>query len=109
MPIASQLNLDETFEDQKDLVNNTIVPTVMEALDKETFPITETIVYEIIHNRHKHQREEHLKKKQSEKVQDEQNRRKHSNSRRNDVRNRPFTISSFFLLLIALFYYILKL
>ena len=84
--------MEQTFDDQKHLVNNTIVPTVMEALDAEVFQVTEAIVYEIIHNRHKHQREEYLKKQQSDKIQDEQNRRKHSNSRRNDVSIEPFTI-----------------
>lgn len=92
MPTEKHLKLDETFDDQKNLVNNTIVPTVMETLDAETFPVAEAIVYEIVHNRHKHQREEHLRKQQSEKFQDEQSRRKHSNSRRNDVSNEPFTI-----------------
>jgi hypothetical protein len=62
-----------------------MVPAVMEALDSDTFPVVETIVYDMIHNRHKHQREEYLKRQQSSTFQDEQARRKHSNSRRNDV------------------------
>jgi hypothetical protein len=57
----------------------------MKALDKEMFSVSEGIVYEMIHNRHKHQREEYLKKQQSSANQDKQNRRKHLNSRRNDV------------------------
>ena len=92
MQASRRLKLDQTFDDQKHLVNNTIVPTVMEALDAEVFQVTEAVVYEIIHNRHKHQREEYLKKQQLEQIQDEQNRRKHSNSRRNDVSIKPFTI-----------------
>ena len=92
MQASRRLKLDQTFDDQKHLVNNTIVPTVMEALDAEVFQVTEAVVYEIIHNRHKHQREEYLKKQQSEQIQDEQNRRKHLNSRRNDVNIKPFTI-----------------
>ena len=92
MQTSRRLKLEQTFDDQKHLVNNTIVPTVMEALDAEVFQVTEAIVYEIIHNRHKHQHEEYLKKQQSDKIQDEQNRRKHSNSRRNDISIEPFTI-----------------
>ncbi len=84
--------MEQTFDDQKHLVNNTIVPTVMEALDAEVFQVTEAIVYEIIYNYHKYQHKEYLKKQQSDKIQDEQNRRKHSNSRRNDVSIEPFTI-----------------
>ena len=85
--------MEQTFDDQKHLVNNTIVLTVMEALDAEVFQVTEAIVYEIIHNYHKHQCDKYLKKQQSDKIQDEQNRRKHSNSRRNDVSSiEPFTI-----------------
>lgn len=41
----------------------------------------------MIHNRHKHQREEFLKKQKETSFQDEQARRKHMNSRRNDVSN----------------------
>jgi hypothetical protein len=85
MPTADHLQLDQTFEAQRDLVNRTIVPTVMEALDSVTYPVAETIIYDMIHNRHKHQREEHLIKQRSASFQDIQNRRKHMNSRRNDV------------------------
>ena len=80
------------FDDQKHLVNNTIVLTVMEALDAEVFQVTEAIVYKIIHNHYKYQHEKYLKKQQSDKIQDEQNRRKHSNSWRNDVNIELFTI-----------------
>jgi hypothetical protein len=59
----------------------------MSALDSDTFPVTEGIVYDMVHARHKHQREEHLKKTRSTNFQDEQARRKHLNSRRNDVSN----------------------
>ena len=69
-------------------------------MDKELFSVTEGIIYEIIHNRHKYQREEHLKKQQSEKYQDDQNRRKHLNSRRNDVSNEPVLFSFFLLFLL---------
>ena len=74
------MQLGQTFETQQDLVNRTIVLTVMEALESVTYPVTETIIYNIIHNRHKHWREEHLIKQRSVSFQDTQNRRKHMNS-----------------------------
>src|SRR3990170_4225216 len=85
MASEDHLQLDQTFEAQRDLVNRKIVPTVMESLDSITYPVAETIIYEMIHNRHKHQRENHLIKQRSSTFRDAQNRRKHMNSRRNDV------------------------
>ena len=85
MPDENKLRLDQTFKTQRSLVTNTIVPTVMRTLDSEMFSVAEGIVYEIIHNRHKHRREEHLKRQQSSEHQDKQSRRKHLNSRRNNV------------------------
>src|SRR6184192_277929 len=76
MPTADHLQLDQTFEAQRDLVNRTIVPIVMKALDLVTYPVAETIIYDMIHNRHKHQCEEHLIKQRSVSFQDTQNRRK---------------------------------
>ena len=85
MPTADHLQLDQTFEAQRDLVNRIIVLTVMEALDLVTYLVAETIIYNMIHNRHKYRREEHLIKQRSVLFQDTQNRRKYTNSRRNDV------------------------
>ena len=62
-----------------------MVPSVLDALDSELFPISEEIVREMIHNRHKHQQESHLGKHKSETIKTEQAKRKHQNSRRNDV------------------------
>ena len=87
LPSESRLKLDKTFDAQRRLVNNTIIPAVMEALDSDMFPVAEAIIYDMIHNRHKHQREEYLKKQQSSTFQDKEARRKHLNSRRNDVSN----------------------
>ena len=67
------MQLDQTFEIQRDLVNRTIVPTVMEAFDLVTYPVAETIIYDMIHNRHKYRREEHLIKQHSVSFQDTQN------------------------------------
>ena len=67
----------------------------METLDPIMYPVSESIVYDMIHNRHKHQREEHLKKQKSEEYLDEQSQRKHLNSRRSNVSNDPVLFSSF--------------
>src|SRR5438270_13360964 len=80
MPTTDHLQLDQTFEAQRDLVNRIIVLTIMEALDLVTYPVAETIIYDMIHNRHKHRREKHLIKQRSVSFQDTQNRRKHMNS-----------------------------
>lgn len=97
MPTSSRLNLNHTFESQRQLVNNTIVPAVMQALDIEMFPVSENIVYDMLHIRHKNQREEHLKKQQSASIQIQQAKRKHLNSRRADV-SKPFLFDfSFFI------------
>jgi hypothetical protein len=85
LPNENQLNVEKTFEDQKDVVNLTIVPAILKLLDRNTFPITSGVVYDILHNHHRHQREEHLKKGRSSTFQDKQNRRRHGNSRRSDV------------------------
>jgi len=50
MPDENQLKLRRTFEDQYNLVNGTVIPTVMEALDSEMFPVSEIIMYDMIHN-----------------------------------------------------------
>jgi len=94
--------LDKTFEEQKELVNSTIVPTVMKTLDKDTFPIVDGVVYKILRSRHHHQREEFLKKGRSDNYKDKQDRRCHVNSRRSDVSNKSIYV---YLILFDKFYY----
>lgn len=94
MPSETQLKIDDTFENQKNLINVTIVPTVMRTLDKNMYPVSETIVYNMIHSRHKHQREEYLNKQQPVAKQSKKARKKHLTSRRNDVSNEPVLFSS---------------
>jgi hypothetical protein len=85
IPAENQLKLDKTYEQQRDQVNKVIIPTVIDALDQDTFPVVEGIVYEILHKLHRHQREEYLMKKKPDLEQDEQKRRKHRNGRRSTV------------------------
>jgi hypothetical protein len=90
--------LNKTFEEQRNLVNSTIVPTVMKTLDQETFPIVDGVVYDIFHSRHRHQREEFLKKNRSDEFKDKQNRRRHANSQRSDVSDKSECVYCLFIL-----------
>ena len=81
----TQLELNKTYEQQRNCVNKVIIPTVMDTLDQDTFPIIEDVVYKLLHKLHRHQREDYLMKKKSESVQDSNKRRKHKNGRRNEV------------------------
>ena len=63
-----RLDLSKTFEEQKDLVNRTIIPNVMKSIDLNTFPIVDDILYNMIHERHRHQRESYKLKGQTEKI-----------------------------------------
>ena len=63
MPKEVQLDIEKTFEEQKDQVTRTIMPTLMKTLDLVTYPIGEGVIYEMIHTRHRHQRENDRNKK----------------------------------------------
>lgn len=90
------MELNKTFEQQVNLVNNVIVPTAMNTLDQDTFPVLDSIVYDIIHKLHRHRREEYLMKLRSETEQEAQKRRKHRNCRRSEViDNLNCTINNF--------------
>ena len=67
----------------------------MKSLDLDIYPVSEIIIYNVIHNRHKQQREEYLKKQRSTTLQDQEARRKHMNSRRNDVSNEHYFLFLF--------------
>lgn len=100
MDDENKLKKDQTFTAQKDIVDNKIIPTVMEALDLETFPVSKSIVRNMIYSRHKHQREEYKIKLKPPSDQDKHNRRKHFNTRRNSVSNWFY---SFFYILLCIF------
>lgn len=59
------------FDSQQNLVNNTIVLTIIKSLDLDMYPVSEAIIYDMIYNRHKHQREKYLKKQKETSFQDE--------------------------------------
>ena len=83
--MENQLNIEKTFESQKDLVIKTIVPNLMKTLDLDTYPIGEGIVYEMIHQRYRHQRDNLRIKNKLENKKKRETERKHRNSRRLEV------------------------
>jgi len=56
-----------------------------ETLDLDTYPIGEGVVYEMIHQRHRHQRDDLRIKNKSENEKKKETERKHRNSRRLEV------------------------
>ena len=85
MPAGKQLNIDETFESQKELVIKKIIPALVKELDMEIYQAGDAVLYELIHQRHRHQREELLRKRKQPSEQTKELRRRHGNSRRNEV------------------------
>jgi hypothetical protein len=63
MPSSNRLSTDKTFKSQKELVTTKIIPALLKVIDLITYPIGEDVLYEMIHQRHRHQREEMLRKK----------------------------------------------
>src|SRR6266496_4664427 len=77
--------VNETFEAQRDLVIEKIIPDLLDVLDLRSYPIGEGVLYEMIHQRHCHQREEMLRMKKDPSEQAKENIRRHGNSRRKEV------------------------
>jgi hypothetical protein len=85
MPTSSQLNINKTFELQKDVVTTTIIPALFKVLDTEAYPVSENVLYNMIHQRHHHQREDFLNKRKAGSERAKEIKRKHGNSRRSEV------------------------
>jgi hypothetical protein len=83
--LPEQLDITKTFEEQKELIIKTIIPSIMNVLNRDTYPISENVLYKIIHQRHRHQRENERDKKKPEEERKKQTRKKHANSRRLEV------------------------
>ncbi|UZO19057.1 uncharacterized protein OCT59_010360 [Rhizophagus irregularis] len=86
LPEGRRIDLDQTFTNQQNRVINDIIPSIMENINNNIFPISNKILYDIIHSLHHYQCEEHLKKNRSSSRKKLQEKRKHSNSRRHDKR-----------------------
>ena len=85
MPSENQLDRSKTFNSQKDLVVKTIVPTIKQLLDPETYPISENVIYQILYRRHRSQRDTLRISKKTENERKEEVKRKHKNTRRSEV------------------------
>ena len=79
------MDCSKTFNSQKDLVVKTIVPTIKQLLDPETYPINENIIYQMIYRRHRSQRDTFRISQKTESERMEQTKRKHKNTRRSEV------------------------
>ena len=86
MPSGNQLDVQKTFESQKDFVSTTIVPNLMKIRDLDTSPIGEGVIYEMIHQRHRNQRDDLRNKQKSEEEKKKDREQKHLNSRRLEVK-----------------------
>jgi len=61
IPDNNRLKLEKTFAQQRNKVNKSIVPRLMDVLDTDVFPVVDNIVYDMVYNLHRHRREEFLK------------------------------------------------
>jgi hypothetical protein len=61
------------------------MPNLMKTLDLSTYPIGEGVIYEMMHQRHRHQRSNLQDKGKPEDEKKRAARRKHANSRRLEV------------------------
>ncbi|GBC51794.2 hypothetical protein GLOIN_2v1485492 [Rhizophagus irregularis DAOM 181602=DAOM 197198] len=78
LPQEDQLDIEKTFKSQKDLVIKKIILNLIKTLDLNTYPIGEGVVYEMIHQRHRHQRENLCNKNKPE---DEKKRKRRNRSK----------------------------
>ena len=65
-----KLDLNKTFESQRESVNRLIIPIIQKSIDRNIFPVDDGIIRHIIHERHRHQREELLNRAKSIKWND---------------------------------------
>src|SRR4051812_22552102 len=77
---GNSIRYRKTFESQKDLVVKTIVPNLMKTLDLDTYPIGEGVIYEMIHQWHRHKRDNLRVKNKSENDIKKETGWKHQNS-----------------------------
>jgi hypothetical protein len=85
MPQEAQMNVSETFESQKELVVKTIVPTIKQLLNHDVYPISENVIYEILHRRHRSQRDTYRISRKPDDERKKESKRKYSNTRRSEV------------------------
>ncbi|GES77771.1 hypothetical protein GLOIN_2v1772262 [Rhizophagus clarus] len=86
IPLNNQLNINITFELQKDVVTKMIIPVLFKILDTKAYLISENVLYEMIYQRHHHQKEDLLNKNKAEHERTKETRRKHTNSYRSELK-----------------------
>jgi len=62
-----------------------MIPSIMNVINQDTYPVSENVIYQLIHQRHRHQRENERDKKKPEDERKKQMRKKHANSRQSKV------------------------
>jgi len=85
LPEDKALNTRKTFDSQRKLVQNNIIPVVQKTINKNIFSVSDGVIKHIVHERHRHQRELLLNSERDANWKDLEKRRKHANSRRSDV------------------------
>ncbi|POG68332.1 hypothetical protein GLOIN_2v1778329 [Rhizophagus irregularis DAOM 181602=DAOM 197198] len=86
MPDESQLDRSKTFESQKKIVIERIIPTIKQLLDPNIYPISENVIYQIIKRRHQSQRNTYRINNKDEEEKKKELKRKHRNTRRSEAK-----------------------
>lgn len=97
-PEDRRLNINRTYDSQKKSVNNTIIPIIQKSINKKTFPVADSVIKHIIHERHRHQREDLLKEERGAEWIEREKRRKHANARRSEVSRKSACLFLLFLI-----------
>ncbi len=108
LPDNQKLDITQTYESQKKIVNNYIVPIVQKTINKKAFLVSDGIIKHIIHEHHRHQQENNNNKRRGATWNDREQRRKHVNTRRTDVSKQSGSLLSFCYNFFLLFNYLEK-
>ncbi|CAG8452881.1 4168_t:CDS:2 [Funneliformis caledonium] len=83
--VEYQLDINKTYENQKDIVNNHIISVIQKTINKKTFPVVDGVIKHIIHEQHHHKREYVLNQQRGTDWNDNERKRKHANSRHFEI------------------------
>ena len=99
LPDNQKLDITQTYESQKKIVNNHIVPIIQKTINKKMFLVSDGIIKHIIHKCHQHQWENNSNKSRGAIWNDREQRQKHANMCRTDVSKQSgYFVSIFFLI-----------
>jgi hypothetical protein len=85
LPDNQKLDVTQTYESQRLTATRYIIPIIQKTINKKSFPVSDGIIKHIIQERHRHQRETYNHRNWDANWNDREKRRKHANSRRNEV------------------------